>query len=52
MNTSKEILVEISKLLNRQPKYFIWVPIVTLGIGVGIAFIQNYFTKTEKYVIN
>ena len=43
---------EIGKLLNSQPRYFFWVPIVTIAIGAGVAFIQNYLTKTEKYVVN
>lgn len=46
MSASRDILKEISNLLSSQPKYFLWVPIVTLAIGAGAAFLQHFFTKT------
>lgn len=52
MSTNKDILKEIGNLLKNQPKYFIWVPIVTIAIGAGVALVHHYFTFTEKYVIN
>ena len=48
----KEILHKIQHLLNSQPKYFFWVPIVTLFLGAGLALFPKLFTKTEKYALD
>ena len=50
--TRKDVLRQIGQILNNQHRYFLWVPLLTFGLGALAILTHQHLTKTDKYCLS